>query len=148
MDFVLEKSKENTWRKDSEYRWCKGKQVSIRVTIKIFICFCNLWCSSADSCTCISAHLKLTHEEKKKKMQFDFSLNNVNRKLCNISQEKCLISTDNIKHLKRSPDKVNINDLIRTASMSMGKDIGMFHNYLGKTTAFWESVSKSLVKVR
>ena len=68
-------------------------------------------------------------------MQFDFSFKDVNRKLCNISQQKCLISTDNIKHLKRSPDKVNINDLIGTAGMSMGKDMGMFQNYLGKTTA-------------
>lgn len=45
-----------------------------------------------------------------------------------------LISTDNIKDLKRSPDKVNINDLIRTAGM--GNGTGMFQNYLGKTTAF------------
>lgn len=69
-------------------------------------------------------------------MQFDFSFKDVNRKLCNISQEKCPITTDNIKHLRRSPDKVNTNDLIRTAGMSMGKDMGMFQNNLGKTTAF------------
>lgn len=60
----------------------------------------------------------------------------VNRTLCNIFQEKCLISTGNIKHLKRLCDKVNINDLIKTAGMSMGKDMGMFQDYLGKEASF------------
>lgn len=60
----------------------------------------------------------------------------VNRTLYNIFQEKCLISTGNIKHLMRLSDKVNINDLIKTAGMSMGKDMGMFQDYLGKAPSF------------
>lgn len=57
----------------------------------------------------------------------------VNRTLSNIFQEKC---TGNIKHLKSLCDKININGLIKTAGMSMGKDTGMFQDYLGKTASF------------
>lgn len=67
---------------------------------------------------------------KKREMQF------VDRTLCNIFQEKHLISTGNIKCLMRLSDKVNINDLIKTAGMSMGKDMGMFQDYLGKPLSF------------
>lgn len=60
----------------------------------------------------------------------------VNRTLCNTFQEKCLICTGNIKYLKRLSDKVNINELIKTAGMPMGKDLGMFQHFLGKTPSF------------
>lgn len=72
----------------------------------------------------------------------------VNRTLCNIFQEKCSICTGNTKHLTSLSDKVSINELIKTAGMPMGKDMGMFQDYLGKTSSFWGLLSKSLVDVR
>lgn len=92
-------------------------------------------------------YTSLTHEEKnKKRIKKDrYSLLAEHsyifqEYICNILQEYilylCLISTGNIKHLKKLCDKVNINDLTKTADIFMGKDMGMLQDYFGKTPSF------------